>query len=157
MKKILCLVLALAFAFCTVGCGVEIEDANGPDDFSLTEITDDNIINLDLGASSYSQSPSSEDTADLSKVTKFKSNSFSGVAEIYGKNLIGKSDLTIDVTSIQVDEGNFRLLVLLDDQIVHEFDLEEMNQTYELRDVSGNVSVRMAGESANFKFSIRVW
>ena len=48
-------------------------------------------------------------------------------------------------------------MVLLDDKIVHEFNHEDLLQSYELRDVNGYVSVRMAGESAAFKYYIQVW
>lgn len=157
MKKIiLCLLLAMISVFSITACGIEIADSNGADDFSLAEITDENIINMDLGASGYSQSSYNEDGNNLEELTKFKAKSFSGVAEIYSTNLILKSDLVFDISTIQVDSGNFRLMVLVDDEIVHEFDLEEMSQSYELKDTKGAVSVRMAGESDKFKFYIQV-
>lgn len=156
-KRLFSFVLVLVIVCCFTACGVEIADTNGDDDYTLAEITEENIVNMDLGASSYSQSPSDDEVAGLAELTKFKASSFSGVAEIYSTNLIGKSDLTFNVTTIQVDKGNFRLMVLVDDKIIHEFDLAEMNQTYELEDTSGAVSVKMAGESADFKFYIQVW
>lgn len=157
MKKILCVLLTLVFMFTITGCGPEIEDTNGPDDYTLATITDDNIINLDLGASGYSMSPGSESEDYMTTNTKFKADNFSGVSEIFGTNLLGKSDITIDLNSIQVDSGNFRLMVLLDDEIVYEFNNDELLQTCELRDVNGYVSIRMAGESAAFKYYIQVW
>lgn len=157
MKKTLCVLLTLVFMFVITGCGPEFEDTNGPDDYTLATITDENIINMDLGASGYSMSPGSESEDYMTTNTKFKSDNFSGVAEIFGTNLLGKSDMTFDLSSIQVDGGNFRLMVLLDDKIVHEFNHEDLLQSYELRDVNGYVSVRMAGESAAFKYYIQVW
>lgn len=156
MKKVLCLILALVFSLSLTACGPEIEDTNGADDFSLNTITEQNIIDMDLGSSAYSTSPADEDL-DLSEMTKFKAKNFSGVAEIYTANFILKSDVTFDMGTIQVDQGNFRLMVLIDDEIVHDFDLEEMGQSFELRDIKGTVSVRMAGESAAFKFFIEAW
>ena len=41
MKKALCLILAMSFAIFAAGCGVEFEDTNGPDDYSLAQITDE--------------------------------------------------------------------------------------------------------------------
>lgn len=157
MKKIIVIMLALVMAFAATACGVEIPDNNGPDDYSLATITDEEIVNLDLGASSYSMSPGSEDENYMEELTKFKGKEFSGVTEIYSVNFLGKSDVMVDVTSIQVNSGNFRLMALLDGEIVHDFDLDEIGQTFELRDVKGYFSIVMAGEMADFKFYIQVW
>lgn len=158
MKKIVCLLLAMSFAVFAAGCSsVEFEDTNGPDDYSLTQITDDNIVNLDVGAANYSQKPGSEESDNLSRMTEFKSDSFNGVAEIYRTHLLGKSDLTIDVSNLQVSGGNYRLSVVQDGEIIHDFPLNEMLQTYELRDTNGDISIVMSGESADFYMSIQVW
>lgn len=156
-KKLLSVLLALVFVLGFTACGVEIADSNGPDDTSLATITDENIINQDLGASSYSMSPGSESEEYLTKVTKFKGSEFSGVAELYGTNYLGKSDVSIDVSSLAVKSGNFRLVVLLDDEIVYEFDDEGLMETCELKDINGYMSIRMAGETADFKFWMQVW
>ncbi len=157
MKKILCLIMMLIFAVALTGCGVEIPDENGPDDFNLATITTENIVNLDLGASSYSVSPSVDDEDYMVKTTKIKGSEFSGVAELYGTNFTGKSDFTVYLNNISVDSGNFKVLVLLDDEIVHEFNNQEMQQKCELKDIKGNVSVRIAGETADFKCWMQVW
>ena len=57
MKKALCLLAAVLLCFGVSGCGGEgYEDTNGADDFTLETITDENIINLDVGASGLSYS-----------------------------------------------------------------------------------------------------
>lgn len=157
MKKILSLIMILILTAALTGCGVEIPDENGPDNFNLATITKDNIINMDLGASSYSVSPSSEDEDYMTSVTKVKGKAFSGVAELYGTNLVGKSDFNVYLDNISVDSGNFKVLVLLDDEIIHEFNNQEMLQQCELKDVKGYVSVRIAGETADFKCWLQAW
>ncbi len=157
MKKIICILLVLMFALTITGCGVEIADENGPDDTSLATITEENIINLDLGAAGYSMSPGSDDENYMTTLTKFKGKEFSGVADLYTTNYIGKSDVTIDLTTIQVDSGNFLVCVVLDDEIVYEFNNEDMMQTCELKDIKGTLSVRIAGETAEFKTYLQVW
>lgn len=156
-KKIIAIMLALVFVFGFTACGVEIADTNGPDDYSLATITDENIINKDLGASGYSMSPGSDSEEYMTTTTKFKGSEFSGVAELWGTNLLGKSDITIDVSSFVINEGNFRLMVLLDDEIVYEFNPDELMETCELRDVNGYVALVMAGETADFKFYAYAW
>lgn len=157
MKKILCLIMALGFSVLSVGCGVEIADTNGPDDYSLATITEDNIINQDLGSSGYSMSPGSEDEQYMEKITKFKGKEFSGVTSIYIEGYLGKSDVTIDVSNLTVNSGNFGLFVVLEGEIVHEFKIGELTETFELRDINGTLEIIMAGETADFKFWANVW
>ncbi len=157
MKKVIIAIMILIMALALTGCGVEIPDENGPDNFNLATITVDNIVNMDLGASSYSVSPSSEDEDYMTTMTKVKGKEFSGVAELYQTNLVGKSDMTVYLDNISVESGNFKVLVLLDDEIVHEFNNQEMLQECELRDVKGSLSVKIAGETANFKCWMQVW
>lgn len=157
MKKVLCLIMALGLAVMSLGCGVEIADSNGLDDYTLAEITEENIINQDLGASSYSMSPGSEDDDYMTSTTKFKGKEFSGVAQLYMTNYIGKSDVSIDVSNLTVDSGNFALMVLLDGEIVHEFKHGELMETFEMKDIKGTFEIVMAGETADFKFWIQVW
>ena len=154
MKKILCLIMALGFAVLSVGCGVEIADTNGPDDYSLAEITEENIVNQDMGCSAFSVSPSSESEDYMVETTKVKGKEFSGVAQIYLVNYILKSDVCIDVSNLTVDSGNFALYAVLDDEIIHEFKIGELMETYELENIKGTFEIVMAGESADFKFWI---
>lgn len=155
MKKILCLILAMAFALVGTGCGPEIADTNGPDDYSLAEITEENIIKQDIGASAYSRSPGEEENDDLTEVTKFKGKEFSGVASIFLTNYIWASSVEINVSTFSVESGNFALVVLLDGEIVHEFNPEEeLEETFTMDDVKGTLEIVMAGESADFKFWI---
>lgn len=157
MKKILCLIMALGFAVISVGCGVEIADNNGPDDYTLATITEENIVNQDLGASGYSMSPGSEDDDYMTTTTKIKGKEFSGVAQLYVTNYLGKSDVTVDVSNLTVDSGNFALMALLDGEIVHEFKVGELMETFELKDINGTFEIVIAGETADFKLWIQVW
>ena len=151
-KKFFALLLALVLMLGFTACGVEIADTNGPDDYSLAIITEENIINQDLGASAYSMSPGSEDENYMTELTKFKGKEFSGVAQLYMTNYIGKSDVIVDVSNLTVNCGNFALFVLLDGEIVHEFKAGELMETFELRDIKGTFEIVMAGETADFKF-----
>ena len=157
MKKIIFMILVLGFAVFAAGCGTEIADTNGPDDYSLAEITEENIISQDMGCSSYSMSPGSESDDYLTTMTKFKGKEFSGVAQLYMTNYIVKSDFGIDVNTLSVDSGNFGLYVLLDGEIVHEFKNNELTETFEMENVKGTMELVMAGESADFKVWIEIW
>lgn len=137
------------------GNGMEpIEDTNGPDDYSLTTITDEQIIGGELGALNPVSVSSSE--FDLGGVTvssavQFKSSDFSGVYEILYNNYILPSDFVLNLTSFTVDSGNFKMVVIHDDEIVATLEPGEFVE-YCLEDVTGTVSLRIAGESASYCF-----
>lgn len=123
-----------------------IDDTNGAENFELQTITDSNIINMDIGALNLKES-----TDNITNTTTYSSNKFTGVAEIYGTNLIGNR-FDITVNHARVDSGNFKIVLLEDDKIVHEFNLNELSQTFTLENPSGYISLRIAGESADFMF-----
>ena len=124
-----------------------IEDLNGPDIYKLQEINDSNIIKMDVGALNFTESN------ELSNnLPTYKSDKFTGVAEIFSDNIYGnRFDITL--YNLQVEKGNFRVVLVHNDEIVHEFKLNELLQSYTLENPSGNVSLRIAGESADFEFS----
>lgn len=123
-----------------------IEDTNGADDYSLTTITDEDIINCDIGELGLK-----ETTDSITNTTTYSSKKYTGVTEIYGADYIGTA-LEVTINHAKVTEGNFKIVLLVDDEIVHEFTLNELTQTYTLENPSGYVSLRIAGESANFMF-----
>lgn len=123
-----------------------IEDTNGADNYNLQTITDANIINRDIGAMGLNTS-----TDSITNTTTYSSEKFTGVEEIYGENIVANR-MEFNINHASVTEGNFKIVLLVDDEIVHEFKLNELMQTYVIEDVSGYVSLRIAGESANFMF-----
>lgn len=150
IKKIItaigAVVLIVVCAVWFLGSELEhIEDTNGADNFALQTITDDNIINQDIGALGLKTS-----TDSISNTTTYSSDKFTGVEEIYSNNIWGNR-LEITVNHARVDFGNFRIVLLINNEVVHEFALNELSQTYVLENPSGYISLRIAGESADFK------
>lgn len=122
-----------------------IEDTNGAT-FQLQQITDSNIINIDIGALNVSKTktPLSE--------TEYSSDKFTGVYDIFTTDIVGnRFDVTLFNTV--VNSGNFKVVLIHNDEIVHEFKLNELMQTYTLENPHGAVSLRIAGESADFEFA----
>ena len=125
-----------------------IPDSNGPEDFSLSTITDENILNMDLGSLGGPKKTKGILTGDS---IEFSAKEFTGVYEILYDNFIGTSDFQLDLSSFTVTGGNFRMVVVHNGQIVA--DLEpDMLVEYRLEDIKGTVSLRIAGESAAFSF-----
>ena len=136
--------------FWFLGSDIEhIEDTNGPDNYSLTTITDENIIKRDVGALGLNKKKGLL-TGDA---IEFTSKKFTGVEEIFYTNYLGKSDFYIDLYNFEVHEGNFKMAIVLNDEIVAELE-PDMIVSYELRDIEGTIALRIAGESASFKFGI---
>ncbi|MBQ8209568.1 MAG: hypothetical protein IJZ35_03170 [Clostridia bacterium] len=155
LKKILVWVGAIAIvAVCVISAltdGLEhIEDTNGADNYSLQTITDENIINSDIGAMGLKIH-----NGIISDTTTYSSDKFTGVEEIYGTNMVANR-FEITVYHAQVNSGNFKIVLLEDDEIVHEFKLNELMQTYVLENPSGHISLKIAGESADFQLEYSI-
>ena len=124
-----------------------IEDTNGTDNYALQQITDSNIINMDVGALNLVEAKEL-----FNNLPTFRSDKYTGVSEIYLDNLIAnRFEITLYNTTVR--SGNFRIVLVYNDEIVHEFKLNELMQTYTLENPKGTVSLRIAGESADFEFS----
>ncbi len=152
MKKILSsvgiVVFLAVFAVWMLSSDLQhIEDTNGPDIYKLQQITDANIIKMDTGALNLT-----EKKEIMSDLPHYSSDKYTGVSEIYHDNLI-TNRFDISLYNTTVNSGNFRIVLVYNDEIVHEFKLNELMQTYTLENVKGTVSLRIAGESADFEFS----
>lgn len=131
-----------------------IEDTNGPDDYSLTTITDENIVKMDLGALSpctIDRNPVLKELTGISSGVRIYSDKFTGVYEVLYSNYVLPSDFVIDLTSFSVKEGNLRMAVVHNDEIVAELKPDTFVD-YCLENVTGTVSLRIAGESASYEF-----
>ena len=124
-----------------------IEDTNGADNYNLQQITEYNIINMDIGALNLTES-----NELFNNLPTYKSDKYTGVSEIYMTNIWGnRFDITL--YNLRVKSGNFKVVLLHNDEIVHEFKLNELLESYTLENPNGTVSLRIAGESADFEFS----
>ena len=128
-----------------------IEDTNGADNYKLQSITDDNIINRDIGALNVKESKSS-----ITGTTTYSSDKFTGVYEIFGENIVGNR-FDISINHAAVSSGNFKMVLVHNDEIVHEFKLNELMQDYTLENPNGYVALRIAGESADFMFDYMIY
>lgn len=155
-KKILFGIMAVVLV---AVCGIwfltdntqHIEDTNGADNYKLQTITDYNIINRDIGALNVKES-----TDNITNTTTYSSDKFTGVYEIFGENIKGNR-FDIIINHAQVNSGNFKMVLVHNDEIVHEFELNELTQSYTLENPDGYVALRIAGESADFMFDYMVY
>ncbi len=125
-----------------------IEDTNGPEDYTLTTITDENIIKQDMGALNVSKS-----TGLLNDGVTFKSDKFTGVYHVFQTNFFFDSDFLMDVAGFWVNSGNFRMCIVNDGKIIATVE-PGMFATCELSDLNGSFELVIAGESADFEFTL---
>lgn len=121
------------------------EDTNGADVYSLQTITDENIINMDIGSKGVW-----EKTNNITGLKTYSSKKFSGVYEINNVNFWGET-FEVSVKNFKLNSGNIKYVVVVNDEIVHEFTPNQPNQVYKIEATEGNISLRIAGESADFE------
>ena len=154
MRKFIAILLITCICLTIGGCGTTYEDTNGADNFELQTITDENIIHLETGASGLAYK---ESNLGLLLSSEYFSKNFNGVEQIYLTNFVGASDIYVYIGHMNVESGNFRLVVINDDKIIHEFDLDTFGEEFLFEDLTGTFSIHVAGESAKFDFYIDIY
>lgn len=149
MKKLLYIllpvfiVLPLSLFFMT-----SYTDNNGSSDFSLETLTDQDIIQ-GTGTTTIMTSK-----VTTNNKTVCKARTISGVAVLFEKNL--ENDTLNMVVSCEITKGNARLVLVIDDKIVHDFVINEENQHFALHNVTGKVCLKLAGESAGYSVTYKL-
>ena len=154
MKMKFLLTITIVAMLTLVGCGTQYEDTNGAEDFSLQTITDENIIKLETGASGLSYTE--EKLGDLISSSEYSSKNFNGVEQIYLTNYLLPSDVEVYIGHLTVEQGNFRLVVINNDEIIFDIPLDAFGETFRFEDLTGPFSIHVAGESAEFDFYIDI-
>lgn len=142
--------VAVIGAWMIFGGTDHIEDTNGPEDYTLQQITDQQIIDMSIGSIG---GPKISRHALTGDTVEFSAEKFTGVYEILYDNFVIKSDFVVDLSAYNISGGNFKLVVVHNDEIVATLE-PDLFVEYCLEDVTGTVSLRIAGESAAFSFSM---
>lgn len=125
-----------------------IEDANGPDNYALVTITDENIIKQDVGALNVQKS-----TGLLNDGITFSSKKFTGVYRVFVTNFFLNSDFQMDLAGFWVNGGNFRMCIVNNDEIIADVEPGSFPEVL-LHDLNGSFELVIAGESADFEFTL---
>lgn len=144
MKRILLLlIIVLNLTSCSYTSFDHIEDENGSDDYSLVNITDEDIINS---------------TSSISYISIYTNNTDSGSASIDKfsgvKKLTSISNKDKIFVSFTVIKGNASLCLVTKDEIIHYFNINENNQEYVI-DTNKKLYLKLAGESANINLEYK--
>lgn len=150
MKRKIALLLALCVGVILCLCACHIEDKNGPDDYSLVEITEEKLIN---GSSSYTE------TKSIINKTKngveLDCEKFSGVRTIKKITFTGGKWLEINY-DLELDGGNFRAVLIHDGEIVMDLPIGEDQQII-IDNPKSSYEIRIAGESADFEIELEYY
>lgn len=149
-KKILSSLLIsclLTLASCS-----HIEDSNGIDNFSLQTITNQQIIESNNHLLQFSKSWSSD--VNGTRSSKLSASKFSGVKELHTIYLNNES-ITYTITS-EVYSGNFLICIVNKDKILETISANETKEIT-LREITGKCTLKIAGESANFKMEYKIY
>ncbi len=134
-----------------IGSPVEqIEDTNGAENFTLQTITNENIVNSDVDSTGTNTSKNK-----LTKTYTCSSNKFSGVEQLDTNIFSGTGD-TITIEKLEVNGGNLKVAVVENNRIVHEFNLNESDQSYTVNGGAGTYNLMLAGESADFSLKYKI-
>ncbi len=125
-----------------------IEDTNGPDNYALTTITDENIIKQGMGALNVNKS-----TGPLNDGITISSNKFTGVYQVFLTNFLMDSDFLMQLSGFNVNSGNFKMAVVNNGEIIATVEPGTF-ATCELSGLNGSFELVIAGESADFEFTM---
>lgn len=146
MKKYaLLLVFLLLLPLTLTGCKT-YEDTNGPDDYSLQTLTEQNI----LRGGSCTKVGSMETVSDNLHTVRVKT--LNGVDTLETFSAAGSYTILL---SSEVTKGNARLVLCTGDEILHDFNLNGDYQVWTFTVGSSNVYLRIAGESCGFSVTYR--
>ena len=144
-KIALLIVLCIGVVFCLCAC--HIEDKNGPDDYSLVEITDEKILK---NTTSYTQTGAV--ASESQHEVEFDCRKFSGVKTLKKITYTGGIRLEINY-DIELDGGNFRAVLIHDGEIVMDLPVGE-DQQIVIDSPKRSYEIKIAGESADVEIEL---
>ncbi len=150
-KAVAACIIVASFVF-LFGCSYfenvgHIADENGAGDIRVVSISDEEICGRDKSVSYKSLTSSSDGLVTVKK------GRFSGVKTITNITADGEP-LTYNI-STTLGEGNLRLVVVSDDEIVGDIEIGD-NKILTIDGASGRYYLKIVGESAKFELSCTV-
>lgn len=153
-------IVAVAVVWMIANPGPEhIEDTNGPDNYALQQITQEDIVAHTMGARgglSTGETHLELGVVDISSGTKYSCKKFTGVQMLYSATIFKGSDIHVQLTDYHVNSGNFGFFIVLDGQIVGQATPDEFGTVeFWMEDIekTGALEYVIAGESADFRFT----
>ena len=147
MKRLLTVIFIIFLSITLTSCS-HIEDTNGPDDYSLVKISDEEILGVRSASTKIGAFES-----QTGRTIKVKVSKFSGVEKLQSFKTTN-SDITFTV-SVTVNSGNFKAVLVQEGKIIHTFNNNASNQVVTVKQGTGTVSFYVAGESAKYNITLQ--
>ena len=144
MKRICFLVVLVFVSMMLISCN-SYEDTNGLDNYTLQTITDDNI----LDGMNCSEMMSSH--TYINNKYKDSIKKLNGVKELNSFNKPFKI-----VLDFEVNNGNTKLVLCTDNEIIHVFDVNKNEQEF-VSNLNEKVYLKVAGEDLGFKLEYEIF
>ena len=154
MKKIIQMLCVCFLVLGLTACGETIEDTNGENNTALNAITKEEILDNSISASGLGYTES-----EFMGITSFEyqAKKFNGVEEVFRESYLFASGVSVDVSYIELESGNFRMYVIHEGKILKEIEPGVFNESYLFEDIEGEFYIRVAGESAKVEFNFNVY
>lgn len=158
-KRALCRlgILALSLALLLGGFWLwnrslsHIPDCNGPEDYALATLTDAELLALDSEPTWLMSVKDKTHELQYRAGTAVASKNFSGVYELFRTNYAEPTDFEMNVRGFNLYGGNFKMAVVNNGEVIAEIE-PGLYSKCALPGLTGEVSLRIAGESAEFVF-----
>lgn len=139
---------------------IKYKDTNGPDNFSLQHITDEEILNnyTNVTTNNYIYHSSGEATGFENFSGYDHQNMFASAEKLSGKQVIQATKAltnNIEITAdTKIKSGNFRLVVVIDEEIYDDFKINTKD-TIKIKNCKDKeILVYIVGENAKFEATI---
>jgi hypothetical protein len=148
MKKLCKLLLAIVLVLTLSGCFKQVEDTNGPDDYTIQTYTDKDITygnkkHVFIGALENS----------IGNHGSLKVSKFSGIYDLYKVNASNQR-LEFNITA-KCSSGNFRVVIVHDNEIIYNVKINQ-NDVKAFDNCDGNYTIVIVGESAKIDVNYMV-
>ena len=151
MKKIMLLLLSCISIFALTSCG-HIEDSNGPDNYTVVTITDEDILR---GGNSHMSLMATSGSSIINGRLRgeYNAEKFSGVFKV-GEYDSDKKTININV-NITCESGNAMVVVVSDDRIIKKI---EANQNFDCNvdNTYDDYIIYVVGESAKLSVKYQI-
>lgn len=154
MRKIIQILCTCFLVLSLSACGEAIEDTNGENNTSLNTITKEEILSNSITSSGLGYSESN--TMGITSF-EYQDKNFNGVEEVFRESYLFSSGVSVDVSYIELESGNFRMYVIHEGKILKEIEPGVFNESYLFEDIEGEFYIRVAGESAKVEFNFNVY
>lgn len=154
MRKIIQILCTCFLVLSLSACGEAIEDTNGENNTSLNTITTEEILSNSITSSGLGYSESN--TMGITSF-EYQDKNFNGVEEVFRESYLFSSGISVDISYIELESGNFRMYIINEGEILKEIEPGVFNESYLFEDIEGEFYIRVAGESAKVEFNFNVY